>query len=495
MGEGVSSRGAEKRRRHLEKLRIDVIRIIGLLLVVSALAWGLHQGGIQGGPLVAWIVLSAAIVLVGEWHSLSELYGGDSFETKLSGFQTDLGKFTATINDFGNGQVGPAAEQIKFAVKEVSFASEQVRFASEQVMFAAKQVRKDATRSLIEVALLLVSAFGFFSVFHTPLPPVANGSMTIRFSENTEKALAACLEKQSCGPPVASISNEVTVKLSPALERELLDHLKQRPTPETGVSWGTILVILVIGIGAVFIGLAIRKRPSATPLAVVSAIALAMINAAPSLPRPGGAYFWYAVSALVLIGALLLMIGVAQVWSRGGMNSGNSEGAEKAGNKESFLTLGFSLLVLTWTLLLVIHRPDVQAPPCQSDSPNKISASFVGPATQFDPSSAEPVDPRKLNVLIERLAKESTGRGDMLLLIGSADCTPIRDPQQRPYSNQKLASDRAEEVEKLLRSGRFGNLSGLEIATEVLPQYAGCKGTQDLRAVYPFLIRSKNAPR
>ena len=112
------------------------------------------------------------------------------------------------------------------------------------------------------------------------------------------------------------------------------------------------------------------------------------------------------------------------------------------------------------------------------------------PAPDFPLSSVEFAKGSGTVTDIRELKTNLSGKvetGDMLLLIGSADCAPIK----KPLDNYIVASNRASEVLKALKKEH----QGLEIQTIVLPQYSDCKETPSLRAVFPYLIRSKSTER
>jgi len=400
-----------------------------------------------------------------------------------------------------------------------------------------EHLRRDATRSLIEVALLFGSAFGFFWVFHPTPTPVDRSTITVRFSEKFEKDLTSYLEAHSFDgvkkPPGGSGPIESKVRLDPELERQLFAYLERSTASEAGPSLGSVvLTSVLLLVAGVLVGWALWHRPSATPLAVALAITLAMIGAAPKLPRLGGVDFWNVVYSLRGIAALLLGVGVIQVfWPRKVNGLGHevsktgqdqeSNGAEnnkvtqaglslsgvqwlwrtltkahsKTTNKDSLLTLGFSLLVLTWTILLVAHRPEVYPPPFSDSNSKGISESLLDPAPKFDTGSWEPVDLSEIEQLKKKLPVKGTGKGDILLLIASADCTAIKGRDHSPRNNMELAEFRANRLREILQSAGFGEKGDLEIRTELLPQYGGCKGMKDLRAVFPFLITLTNTKR
>ena len=85
-------------------------------------------------------------------------------------------------------------------------------------------------------------------------------------------------------------------------------------------------------------------------------------------------------------------------------------------------------------------------------------------------------------------SKEFTD-ADLLLLLGSTDCIPIKNAKSGAASNQDLAARRAKFVQ-----GETGKLSLSPlptIVTSALPQAESCSKALDRRAVYPLLFRSQ----
>ena len=168
--------------------------------------------------------------------------------------------------------------------------------------------------------------------------------------------------------------------------------------------------------------------------------------------------------------------GITKLWTR---IKACFKGRPIASSEGSLLTVGFSVLVLAWAMLLVAERPQV-SPPCLSHCTSQIVAEPRLPALKFRRGDWGKPD---FNGLEKALKPET---GDTLLLIGSADCTPSRTP-----GNTTLASNRASTVRERLKHEH----SDLEFQTIVLPQYDDCKETPSLRAVFPYLIRSKSTER
>lgn len=120
-------------------------------------------------------------------------------------------------------------------------------------------------------------------------------------------------------------------------------------------------------------------------------------------------------------------------------------------------------------------------PPLPPSTHKEMNKLFLLPAPGFAPKNWH--DPNKVEDL-KKVLFEKAEKGDMLLLLGSADCTPIKKDREE-LNNTKLALNRASRVRDLLQAAGFG----LEMPSEVLPQYAGCEANPSIRAVFPFLLR------
>ena len=104
--------------------------------------------------------------------------------------------------------------------------------------------------------------------------------------------------------------------------------------------------------------------------------------------------------------------------------------------------------------------------------------------TGFSPYS--PVVPNQ-EPAIASLASSATAQGarsgDVLILLGSADCRAIHAPGD---SNEMLAKRRADAVRNLLLPRNL--LDPESIRTQSLLQHEKCRQSGDLRAVFPVLI-------
>jgi flagellar motor protein MotB len=79
---------------------------------------------------------------------------------------------------------------------------------------------------------------------------------------------------------------------------------------------------------------------------------------------------------------------------------------------------------------------------------------------------------------------EKTKEGDTILLLGSADCT------RYSAGNWKLAQDRADKIKKALEGE--AEERKVDVEARALKQHDACKPSDQLRAVFPILIRPES---
>jgi hypothetical protein len=119
----------------------------------------------------------------------------------------------------------------------------------------------------------------------------------------------------------------------------------------------------------------------------------------------------------------------------------------------------------------------------RSPRPKKVIP--LEPAPLFKAGHSEPL--AGVDRLARSLEDESPKKGDILLLLGSADCT------RYSKSNRQLALERAARI-----SDELGpSLHGARVEDRyVLAQHGdGCKENMDLRSVFSFLIQQQETSK
>jgi hypothetical protein len=347
-----------------------------------------------------------------------------------------------------------------------------------------------------------------FAVRGNAVPPREPSQMTVNFSGGPEEHPVNGPQKQ---PP--SGPNETILRLDPRLEKDMSDYFRMpRSGGGSGLSsWGLFFVVAFLIIAEVILlGWTLKHRPSAVPLIGAADLAVLVIKNADHLSRPGGVCFWGTVYIFLGIALLLLGTGVFQVlfpkapaianqvpsplekkktfpeWLKGWPGGEPGEAKE-----ESLLSVGVSALILVWSLLLLAQAPKLQSvhehaqdtQPASPPSPIGNVIRLTGPkfeSAMSDTSGAGASDVTKKGIAdLKKEVSEKAKEGDVVLLIGSTDCTSFKK------GNYKLADERATNVRDSLRN----IVPGVEIQIpRPLPQHDNCKGSEDLRAVHPFLI-------
>ena len=146
----------------------------------------------------------------------------------------------------------------------------------------------------------------------------------------------------------------------------------------------------------------------------------------------------------------------------------------------------FSFAILLWALMVVCYRAPAEKknePPVQPAS-TKVTAMMLPSITDFSPySSAVPNQETTIAGLASSAAEKGARSGDVLILLGSADCQAIHAPGD---SNTSLAERRANAVRNLLLPRNLLNPTSIRV--ELLHQQEKCTESGDLRAVFPILI-------
>src|SRR5262249_34148042 len=113
-----------------------------------------------------------------------------------------------------------------------------------------------------------------------------------------------------------------------------------------------------------------------------------------------------------------------------------------------------------------------------------VEASLLASIRGFKSGEQKSSDGNALQRLADNLKEHNAKESDILLLLDSADCTPINPI--RDLTNEKLAELRAIWVGSNLQ-----RTASPKIVVSKLPQHSNCKEADTLRAVNAFLIQLK----
>jgi len=331
-----------------------------------------------------------------------------------------------------------------------------------------------------------------------------------KFSNQLEKALIGRISSGSAPPNGTPPSTDV--KLDPQLQQALWQHV-QKPAPAT--SWTPWILLAVVGVLAAgaLIAFVSTKKPEVSTLSVavtifgtVTAFVVKLAAQKPHMPS-GQVPFWIIAVSLTAtgVGALLIVDGLFQLrkdrMTDLAAPTASTEEERKERTRRSFeaaslLVYGFSALLVALVPAMVFNGDDVGKKPCLDCShsavmpPGELSVSKLSSMTSLGDGD-EIVDSARIQALISNASSMGMKSGDILLLLGSADCRAVKKGGRWP-NNEALAAARANSAMQGLDSRP--ELSGVRVQAKPLPQHIGCAPSPDVRAVYPFLIQSKQLP-
>jgi hypothetical protein len=236
---------------------------------------------------------------------------------------------------------------------------------------------------------------------------------------------------------------------------------------------------------------------------------LAAIKNADHLSKLSGRMFWVLIITHLVFTTACLIVALRIIRAKSDGDGDRPANPKSADNKESSpLATLFSLVVLSWAVVLVLYRPEptkepTKETPTHSASPRPVSNPYpvrqLGPVPIFPKSlpaslSDNSPEPEEIGPLRQALQDANPKSGDVLLLLGSADCTPFRGNEKREKNTKDANSELAERRAKTVgnRQEPTAEKLGVVIRSKALQQHSSCKEAPDLRGVYSFLIRSAN---
>lgn len=391
------------------------------------------------------------------------------------------------------------------------------------------------------VALIVAALAGLLCLIPTATgqqnaPPPDQVQSLIQLLGKTESDLNECAKSKGCKPgdEAAAARMEEVLQTLQGIVDNLPSHGTPPSTPPNGTSsWGTILVVaLVLAIGAI-IWLTVKSSPSKTPLAITAALVGAIIKGAKLLPQPGGDFYWYSVFVLLVIGGLVVLIATVRwAWKGDGAGPvvpvagpapvaavppvapamapgiGAPQPAEgfwsrlldflfkkppERPDSDSPMVVGFSILLLAFAMAYLgkAHeqtQTHVSTCPTCPAVPNLVLSKGRdwSPVRGFGEKKDAAIT-SDLGQFQRELESEKLTDADLLLLLGSTDCTPISDPESGVATNQALAGKRASFVKA--QASKFGLASLPTILPGAVQQAETCGKALDQRAVYPLLFR------
>jgi hypothetical protein len=371
-------------------------------------------------------------------------------------------------------------------------------------------------RRQVELLLILFFASSTFLPKYFDRPPTGSSSPTQPAVDTrghpciTQPSQSNCLSgipDQQKPPTTPSETKELTLRMSPALEGALLAFLANTVKAQAHFSWWPVgaLGAIVLVVAIIALAWLLRKRPKeAAPLSAL-ALAAAVLKDPEEFSHLSPLTFYLLFGLLVCVTIVLIVLCVWKfklLLQTSDRQPDSSETAKESESPDAPLTIVFSVFVLVWSLIAVAYHADQSKtePPKTSstaDAASKDKASpgpeprRVGniqnfpPVSGFLPKADTLSDGHASLIRLEQgLAAASLQPNDVLLLIGSSDCAPIK--HNPALTNKALAENRASWVKNQIQK----NSPKMDIRVESLEQHQNCKVSEELRAVFPIMIRA-----
>jgi hypothetical protein len=456
----------------------------GFVLAVFALTAVLLAFRVPSTLAAAWCLLSLAALIISEGDGLRAILKWD-----WQSLTPDTEKTFAEFLSYLEAYVPEDAEPQWPLMRNLRYR----RFSEAFVAL-----------SLAALSLLSSPLIGIDRPIPTPSRSISP-ELSQRLDQ-IESEVTKCREQKcACQTQPNSNNGDSTVHFDPQIQKALLDFLQKAASgstvtsPALSFSWPIWLVFALLA--AIAVGILIlvfRKHPEAAPPLGAAGLAGAVIAKTSQFSRFDQQQGW-ALLVLALFGTVTLALAT---WF---FHEIRQEPASAIGKDDprlkSFASLWltlFSVFVLLWVLVLVCFQPakenvgGAKIPPplteLKVDDKLPAVAGFV-----FDekdallPKALRGEMPKEVQQnLIAKITEDKPAKGDVLLLIGSADCLTAHS---YPGGNKGLAKDRAEWVAGKLRPET--DALGLKLQTQPLETHEACRQADGMRAVYPILIQTK----
>jgi hypothetical protein len=294
---------------------------------------------------------------------------------------------------------------------------------------------------------------------------------------------------------------ELTLRMSPALEGGLLAFLAGTVRAQAHFSWWPVgtLGAIVLGVAIIAIALLLRKRPKeAAPLGALGLAAVVLRNPA-EFSHLNELTFYLLFALLVGVTIYLIWLCFRKLNAQLGTSNTQTNDGPSDKDKESPdapITIVFSVFVLLWSIIAVAyHAVPSRAEPTNDpgstgNTTRESEATRVGRIERLPTVSgfgSKAATLSESDDALQRfqtdLAKASLQPKDVLLLIGSSDCSAIR--RTRDLTNEKLAEQRVSQIEFEAKKTN----PDMQVTTLEIDQPSDCKPSEKLRAVFPAVIR------
>ena len=248
--------------------------------------------------------------------------------------------------------------------------------------------------------------------------------------------------------------------MAPDLEKALTQFLEKQQKQDSGGSifpWGVAgIVVVVLIVAAIIVAGRVAKEHPATAVPLGAAgLAGAAIKEADHLSRLDPATFYGVLGLFAAAGVFAVLFGWRQTMpgAHGPVDAaaaGEPNRPAAAKVVESPMNILFSIAILLWALMMVCYRapakPEIK--PVGQPAGTKVTATMLPAITAFSPySQAVSNQGPAIASLASSAMAQGARSGDVLILLGSADCQAIHAPGD---SNEMLAKRRANAVRNLL---------------------------------------------
>jgi hypothetical protein len=472
---------------------------IGFGLATFGLAAGLEALGVPWKITLAWTLLSWGILVTLEPELISILLRPQAAmrarkgKIKASSSRADKSGAEGTST---SGTQGPGMEgQDRPGQPAPAERHEPLSWIGESPL-----LRRTSFRRVLELVLIIsLAELGFVGsrAMHPTTPAVPP---TVKLSDADESALRKCLDHlcdngSGSSGPANGAPSQTTVRMEPELEKALTQFLEKQQKQDQGGStfpWGVAgFVVVVLIVAAIIVaGRVAKEHPSTAAPLGAAGLAGAAIKGSEHLSRLSPITFYGVLVLFAAAGVFAVIFGWRQ--TRRGANSPVDARVAGEGNRpargkmvESPMNTLFSFAILLWAVIMVCYRvPGEPVKPPPPPASTKVTMKMLPAIRDFSAySQTVPNQEATIASLANSAVANGARGGDLLILLGSADCRAIHAPGD---SNSSLAKRRADAVRNLLLPRNL--LDPENILADSLYQHEQCRESGDVRAVFPVLV-------
>jgi hypothetical protein len=481
--------------------------LVGLSAAAAAGAF-LHYDALSGAPLFAKSLFVATTCLF-----LAAIYCGVQYAFWLHRIFNQQENREELLEKIQRGLLPPPEiTKLEQQIKEIE---QKIAEAKTEISGQHNKLLWSFGSGLVGAALILI--LGVFGA-KAPTTTTQNNSrgnccqVNVKFSDPVEKAM----QHLTAIPTAPTAPPSDGAKLDPELQQALWQHMRS-PAPSSHRNPWIIVTIVAVLAAGVLIGWVAVKKPEASTLSVavvlfgtVTGVLVKFAEQKPHLPS-GPFPWWIILLSLVGCAAAVALIGVG-MWQIAAPKAGAANAApaaratstkEESDEKTRLSLQAITLVVFGFSAILIALIPAMSFPGDETSSekpPAPPPTSVVMPPGELSVrrldsisdlgDGDETISPTRIQTLLNNASSQGMKLGDILLLLGSADCRAVKKGS-RWKDNDALAAARADRAKEGLHGK--SQLDGVRVEATPLPQHVGCRPSPDVRAVYPFLIHADQA--